>query len=357
MSLPARGLLLLCLSLAVPLAAHCDRAQARADPHAAAGDGCTARIEPGEELQKALDRALRDGRPATVCLAAGEYRLASTLTITRDDVTLRGAGNATVLVLQPGTQAPVLLVGDPDHPAPARTIHNVTIERLKIVGAGGQGSEFATGRSYLTNNGVTVRSGRGVIVRELDVSNCRSAGILTEYSSEDVTIENNTVSTATWDGISLNRALRTRVVGNTLHDNVAAGITVEHMVDSTIENNTMRQNGTHGIYLSDAYRNRIDGNHFVGNKGAGVFLTCSIRSREPLRCWDDSMSQNNTFENNEFIGNGYAYMVAPDVQAHCNRPGLVANLSRGDLFERNPSNEPDWNTYGRCLQYVDARSR
>jgi parallel beta-helix repeat protein len=315
-------------------------------------DGCTLRIAAGRNLQHALDRIPEGDKPATLCLGAGEFRLPGFLSIARDGVRLRGEGHSTVLRLADHSQSPIIVIGDYRHQIPGRAVSSVAIEHLRIIGGGGGGSEVQRDHPYLTNSALVIRSGRDIAVRDLDVSACRSACILTEHDTRDVAIERTTISGSTWDGISLNRTSRARLVGNTIRDNTAAGITTEHLEDSVIERNTIDNNRSQGVYLSDSYRNRFVRNRFSGNTNAGVFLTCAVRSRDPgsVRCWDDSMSQANTFERNVFVANRLGYIVAPDAAANCAKTGVVPNVSRGDQFLQNPSIEQPPATHGRWLE-------
>jgi parallel beta-helix repeat protein len=319
-------------------------------PCAAAGSReCTVTALPGDDLQQAIEQAPRDGRRASVCLGAGEFRLAQFLSITRDAVTLRGAGSATVLRLEDGSESPVIVVGDAAHEIPSHVTARAEIEDLRIVGQGSAGSELHPRHRYLTNSAVVVRRGEQVTLRGLDVTACRSACILTEHGSHDVSIEGNRVGGAAWDGIALNRTSKARLIGNTIHGNRAGGITTEHLERSVVEDNVVTGNGTHGLYLSDSYRNVVSTNRFADNVLAGVFLTCAIRYHKPLvQCWDDSMSRENVFDRNEFVGNLVGYKVA----AGCSGAGV--NRSHGDLFAHNPTELPDWTSHGRCLRYERA---
>jgi parallel beta-helix repeat protein len=225
---------------------------------------------------------------------------------------------------------------------------------MRLIGNGGIAQECDRNHPYLTNSAVVVRAGRAITLRELDVSACRSACILTEHDTRDVVIERDTISGSTWDGVSLNRTARARMVGNTIRDNIAAGITTEHLEDSVIEHNVVADNRTHGIYLADSYRNVVDGNRFAGNVDAGVFLTCAVRDRDPapVRCWDASMSQANRFKGNEFVGNRRAFVVAADAAADCRAPGFVPNVSRHDRFPGGAAIDGRTERFGRCLEAV-----
>lgn len=287
-----------------------------------------------------------------MCLAAGEFRLRRFLSIRRDSVTLRGENSATTLRLDEGVESPVVVVGDHERATPRGPTADVTIERLRIVGGGPGGREHAPDRPYLTNSAVVVRAGRRIVLRELHVTGCRSACLLTERDTRDVAIEGNHVEGSVWDGISLNRTIRARLTGNVVRGNTAAGITAEHLEDGVIEGNVLEGNKTHGVYLADSYRNRFAGNRLVDNVLSGVFLTCSVRDRAPVvRCWQDSMSQGNVFARNELAGNRVGFSVAPDAVADCTPRGFVPNRSVGDRFVRNPRDEPYPEGRGHCLEF------
>lgn len=315
----------------------------------ASADACRARVSPGDDLQAAVGALPPAG--GTLCLAAGDFVLPRPLTITRDGVALRGEGPRTVLRLADGLQAPVVIVGEHRRQVPARPTADVALERLRIVGAGAGGTEFAAEFPYLSNSAVVIRTGLRTTLRELDVGGCRSACVVTEHDTRDLVVEGCTISGSTWDGIALNRTARARIAGNVIRDNTAAGITAEHLEDSLVEGNVLRDNRAHGVYLSDSYRNRFRANRFEGNTNAGVFLTCAVRDREPgrVRCWDRSMSAGNTFEDDVFAGNRRTFIVAPDAAAPCTGPGFVPNLARNETYEGGPRVDQDAARFGRCL--------
>ena len=316
------------------------------------GRRCTVMLSPGDDLQRAVDGPVRTSRARIVCLRAGEFRLRRFLSITRDGVVVTGAGASTVLRLEGGTQSPVIVVGDADARIPGRPTSNVTVEKLRIVGAGRDGDEVLPGRSYLTNSTVVIRGGRNIALRYASITACRSACVLTEFDTRRVTIEHDDIGASVWDGIALNRTSQARIVGNTIHDNTAAGISTEHLKDSVVVDNVLADNRTHGLYLSDSYHNTIARNRFSGNVLSGVFLACAVRDREPpVRCWKDSMSAGDVFERNRFVRNRVGYMVGADASASCRRRGFTPNLSRGDVFVENPREDARATAFGRCLLY------
>ncbi|SEQ53732.1 parallel beta-helix repeat (two copies) [Solimonas aquatica] len=316
---------------------------------AASAASCTLKLKPGAALQAAVDRLPAD-KPATVCLAAGEYPLAHALEIRRGGLTLRGAGARSVLRLREGTREPVIVIGDAHNEVPAQAIREVRMEALRVIGADSDG-EFTADRPWLSNSAIVVRRGENIVLRKLEVSSCRSACILTERDTRGVRIEDSEISGSVWDGLSFNRSAQILVRGNQIHGNRAAGITVEHLEDSRIEDNRIEANGSHGIYLSDAWRNRFSGNRFIGNRNAGVFLTCSVRYHEPapVLCWDNSMSQGNVFEHNRFQHNEHGYDVGADDAANCSKPEFLGNIWR-DNDSDAPNRDPQPQRFGLCTR-------
>lgn len=318
---------------------------------------CDWRVTPAEDLQRVLNGLPDNGEHQTVCLDEGTFTLQSMITIERSQVTLRGKGqNRTMLEMAQGTSSPVLVLGDAHHQEPQQTIRDVTVEQLGIRGGGESDSEFAPELPYLSNSGLIVRRGENIILRHLDIQYCRSACLLTEYHSQKVLIQNNHISQAQWDGISLNRAGPTRILDNTIENNTAAGITVEYLEGSEIANNVIANNRSHGLYLADAERNRFSNNLIRGNALAGAFLTCSVRHRDPVLCWDNSFSRDNTFEKNRFEHNRFGFQVAVDKAANCLNAKAPPNTSIGDTFVDSPNNEPAWEEYGRCLAFDGSRT-
>lgn len=334
-----RTILFSCLLLAATASVHASPGRA---------DACTAHAAPGDDLQHAIDRMPAE-RPATLCLAKGEYPLRRLLSIRRDGFTLRGAGHGTVLRMADGVQQPLLVIGDHLHEVPATRIRAVAIADLQLVGGHAE-HEFMPEHPYLSNSAVVVRAGDRIRLSGLKASRCRSACLLSERDSRDLVFEYNDVSGADWDGVSFNRSARVKLLGNHIHDNAAAGITTEHLEDSEIRGNRLERNGSQGIYLADARRNRVVDNRFAGNRSAGVLLACSIRYRTPeVLCWDDSMSQDNLFERNVFDGSPYTYTIGADRAANCRGADFKPNRWRGNQADASGFNPPP-DAYGNCVQ-------
>ncbi len=314
---------------------------------------CTAKFGPQDNLQGAINDLPANGQPAVLCLSAGDYQLQGLISLLRDNTTLRGAGPKTVLHMRDGVQQPLLVVGDAADQVPAKEIRDVTIADMAFVGGKAE-QEFMPERPYLSNSAVVVRKGVNVRLTRLKASNCRSACLLTEQHSTDITIDHNEVFGAIWDGVSFNSTSRVKMHDNHVHDNVAAGITAEEINDSEIRNNLLANNGSQGAYLSNSRNNLFVGNTFSGNRGAGVFLTCAIRFRNAdgsTLCWDNSVSQNNVFDANHFDKDPFTYTIGVDKAANCTSATFKPNVWKASNQASASGIDLDPQRYGYCVRH------
>jgi hypothetical protein len=312
----------------------------------ALAETCHVTLGPEDSIQAAIDHLPKDGSQQNICLTAGTFELTQMLHINRDNVQLKGQGNNTVLKTPQDAAYPTLVIGQYDKPAPDHAIVNITIADLEIIGSDTD-QEFMPSLPYLSISGIVVRRGKHINLVGLNVRRCRSACLLTEQFSKDILIERSRVAKARWDGVSFNSTSQVIMRDNVIVDNMAAGITAENLEDSLLMNNRIEHNGSHGAYLSNSHRNMVIENKFNHNKLSGIFLACAIRFREPLRCWDNSMSGDNIFKFNTFTGNEYGYSVGADAAANCTKSDF-----RPNIWEDNQADttnlDPPKQYYGAC---------
>lgn len=313
----------------------------------AAATDCNVNVVPGQSIQKAIDQLPADGSSQTICLAKGAFTVDKLVSIRRDNVTIRGVGKDTQVRMKPGVQQPVFVIGDYQQAAPQQTVTNVTIEDMTISG-NVDGKEFMPELPYLSNSGVVVRRGEEIVMRDLFVSHCRSACLLTERQTKHVIIENNHVTKAQWDGVSFNSSSHIILRNNEVRDNVAAAVTAENVEDSVIENNVFNNNGSHGIYLSDSYRNTFHHNDISHNKLSAIFFTCAIKSHDPFQCWPNSLASDNVVTENTMMGNTHSYSFGVDDQSNCKDPNWPKNRWFNNDSDA-PGKNPDPDYYGICI--------
>lgn len=312
-------------------------------------DKCSARAQPKDNLQHAIDQLPNDHSPAVLCLGPGVYPLDQFLHIDRDHVHIRGHGRSTIIQFKKNIQQPLIVVGDYANQQPSHLIQDIAIEQMQLLGTTQVEHEFMPEKPYLSNSLVVIRYGKNVRLAKLKAAHCRSACLLSEFNSSDITLADNDVSDATWDGVSFNRSEKIHLIHNRIHNNKAAGMTTEHLVDSEIRGNIIADNGSQGIYLSDSRNNHIVNNRITANKISGILFACSIRYRSPeILCWDNSVSQNNLIESNHFKDNPHAYTIGVDRAANCKAPDFSKNL-----WKHNQSDtlglDPPKDQYGECV--------
>jgi parallel beta-helix repeat protein len=331
-------------------------------------DGCTTVVSTVAALRQALAEVGEAGG-GTVCLSAGQYELQDFLSIVHDRIVLRGEGPATHLKLPAAARTPAIVIGDAETAEPEKTriprVKNVVVERLSIDGGwDGQSpqaseDELHVRLRHLRNNGITVRYGEMIELRDIVVAHARSGGITIEKESRFIGIENVASTANYFDGISLNRTALSRIVNSVFQGNRLAGLTSEHLTSSLVHGNMLVQNGSFGFYMSDSYDNQIEANQFVGNTNAGVYLTCASLDAAGT-CYPASLSKHNNFSDNYFVCNERGYNVNSKAEANCATDAVAPNYSHFDVFHCNDANnrENDQSAIGpgQCLGYSDVKT-
>ena len=171
------------------------------------------RVNPGQSIQAALDRAIPGD---TIEIRPGAY--SETLLVDVDDITIRG--------LKENDQRPILDGQNKLTDAVITSSHNFTIENLVI-------------KDYV-NNGVTVHGGQNSTFRDLEVHN---AGLYGVYPVEcrGVLVE-RVLATGIKDAAIYVGQSRDIIVRDCeVHSNVT-GIEIENSVHALVENNYAHDN-------------------------------------------------------------------------------------------------------------------
>ncbi|MEM6293875.1 MAG: parallel beta-helix domain-containing protein [Myxococcota bacterium] len=234
-------------------------------------DGCNYYVEaPSETAQDELITALVDVQPMeTVCVGPGTFTITRQLTITADDVTLRGAGqDDTVFDFsnQNSGGNGILIEGD-----------RTTIDSLTVVETPGDGirANDVDGVRFLN---VTVGW-----AAEADETN--GAYALYPVQSENVIIDGCVVYGAADAGVYLGQSGKSLIENSEAYGNVI-GIEVENSTDVVVRNNNAHDN-TNGILVitlpgldildgkrANVYDNIVENNNLVnfGDPGTTVGL-------------------------------------------------------------------------------------
>jgi len=226
-----------------------------------------------QEIQHALDQLPAAG--GTVVLAPGTYAIHQPLLLNRDHLTLRGSGAATILRLADGADCPVVILG-PTSARPDRLIHEVCLADLLIDGNRLHQSieRWADARntSGIQNNGIMIQAVSNCIVEHVVAAHCRSGGLVTANGTRSLTVNDFTSFDNQFDGLACYRTENSVFTGLNLHDNQAAGISLDldfnHNVisDSTLTGNDL------GIFMRRSNSNQFSDLTIRRSHHDGVFM-------------------------------------------------------------------------------------
>lgn len=233
-------------------------------------DGCNYFVPLSDTAQDDLLTAFVDVQPGeVVCVGEGTFMLTRQLTLTADDVTVRGAGQATTVFDFSGQQSGangILIEGDDN-----------TIEALTVVETPGDGIR-ANDVDGITFLNVTVGW-----AAEAEPTN--GAYALYPVQSQNVTIDGCIVYGAADAGVYLGQSTNSLIQNSEAYGNVI-GIEVENSTDTIVRDNYTHDN-SNGILVitlpgldildgkrANVYNNRVENNNTpnFGDPGTTVGL-------------------------------------------------------------------------------------
>jgi len=281
---------------------------------AGASDGV---VQPGESIQAAIDDALPGD---TITVAPGEFR--ENLTITQDDITLRGSGTGRHgTVLMPSLTP----AGHPCHqPSPE-------VSGICVLGA-------------MDPSGPPVSD---VTIEDLTVDGFSGTGI-DAFNAEDYTVAHVRARNNEGYGIAGFVLSGVRFLHSVATDNGEPGIYIgdSHDAQAVVIGNTSIHNGVggegFGFLFRDSSNGLVIGNHAARNCVGFNFIDSGFNEAEPLSDWT---AQGNTANKNngacpasaEFpafsgtgilLGGTHAVAVTRN-HVFSNRPTIASKLSGG----------------------------
>lgn len=228
------------------------------------------------EIQEALD-----GLPAggEALLDAGQYEITRPLLLRHDDETLRGAGPATVLRLADNANCPVVVLAPPLTET-GRAVKHLRLANLVIDGDRKcQRSEFwrlAGDDSVLNNNGVDVWNATDVVVEHVVCHDCRSGGLVTA-ATRRMALRDFEAYGNQFDGLACYQTEESQFDGLNLHDNLAAGISLDLAFNRNSISHAVLANNDLGIFMRYSRGNVFRGVAITKSRDAGVFMAQETR--------------------------------------------------------------------------------
>jgi parallel beta-helix repeat protein len=176
-----------------------------------------------------------------------------------------------------------------------------------------------------SGTGISFGGCSNVVISGNTIENCGCGIGSGGYSSDGITISNNTITGCTDVGINFHYIYNSSASGNTVTNN-SYGISVFDASACTISNNIVQGNATGigvGIDMGGFENNTISYNNTSNNGGTGIGVTCS----------------NNTISHNTSNGNGYRgisldFVALTDITASYNivSNNTASNNGMGGLY-------------------------
>jgi hypothetical protein len=194
------------------------------------------------------------------------------------------------------------------------------------------------GLTYIRNNGITLRGVEDVNIERLSVHSAISGGLVTEKGCRRITVRDFTAFDHHFDGLAAYETEDSLFTGLYLHDNLAAGLSLDLGFNRNIIGEAvLANNGSVGIFMIDAHDNLLHDMQIRSSRTHGIFLAQGS---------DPSMTASgNTFESLVVSDSGQA--ANPASEGFCvdrfvggagiclNNPSTANNMLVGAQFIHN----------------------
>ena len=226
------------------------------------------------EIQAALDQLPAGG--GTVVLAAGSYVIHHPLRLHRSSQTLRGSGTATVLRLADRADCPVVILGSTARDTAAAGLHDVCLADLVIDGNRSHQSQEQWANplntSGIQNNGVMIQNVSDSTVTDVVAAHCRSGGLVTANGTRRLTVNGFTAFDNQFDGLACYRTEESVFTRLNLHDNLAAGISLDWNFDHNVVSDSTLTGNDLGIFMRRSCDNQFRNVTIAQSRHDGVFM-------------------------------------------------------------------------------------
>jgi len=231
----------------------------------------------GADITRAIAALPAEG--GRILLAAGVYPVNQPLVLDRNDVEVSGDQESTVLRLADHADCPLVVIGPMETP-PARRVSGVALRKLILDGNRlHQANECNGGPcdngglSYIRNNALTIRSAGEIRVEHVTARAARSGGVVLEKNCRGIHLSDFTSHDNHFDGFAAYETEESFFTRLYLHDNAAAGISIDLRFDRNIISHArLENNGSQGIFMRDSNFNNFNHLTIARNGAQGIFL-------------------------------------------------------------------------------------
>lgn len=228
------------------------------------------------EIQRALDSLPVGG--GEVVLPDGRFEIHQPIHLSRDHQTLRGAGVTTILHLADNANCPVIILGEPLND-PLHIVKDLCVSDLFIDGNRiRQQRELwrLTGEgSQIRNNGITVQGVSDSMVENVTTAHCRSGGLVTARDVRRLTVRGFESFDNEFDGLACYQTEDSLFTDLNLHNNPAAGISLDLAFNYNVVSNAVLVANDLGIFMRASRENQFFNISIRNSRHHGVFMAHS----------------------------------------------------------------------------------
>jgi hypothetical protein len=282
-------------------------------------------IIDGAGIQAALDNLPEGGE---VVLGVGRYLIRQPIVLQKSRQALRGCGAGTVLFLADGADCPVVILGAPSANS-RKSVKGVRLVDLWIDGNRmNQPKEvwkFLPNGPGIYNNGVDVRAVDDATVENVVCCHCRSGGMVTSARTRRLTVRDYTAFDNQYDGLACYLTEDSHFSRLNLHDNLAAGISLDLDFNHNVIDDTVLTGNDLGIFMRQSRNNVFEGLTIKKSRHHGVFMAQTVLGKTPC---PGSECAGNSFDNIQITNcGGKAFLV--------NDADCTNNVISGEQFSGN----------------------
>jgi hypothetical protein len=226
----------------------------------------------GEGIQKALDQV---GVGGGVVLSRGTYLVHQPIILRQNGQTLCGSGPETILCLADNANCPVVILSPPTDKTKGPT-RGLKLSNLLVDGnRTNQQQELwriLPSGARINNNGVHVCDTDDATIEHVICRRCRSGGLVSTGQTRHLTVRDYTAYDNQFDGLACYRTRDSRFSGLNLHDNLAAGISLDLEFDHNVIDGAVLTANNLGVFMRDSHDNAFDGVSIRRSQRDGVFM-------------------------------------------------------------------------------------
>ena len=230
------------------------------------------------EINNAIQALPTNG--GEIVILDGTYDIKAKINVTKDNVSIRGNGNATILKRMYDSTAYEGVIT-------LTSRSGCKIANLQVDGNESSYTQFYNSGIYLdssnnniitsntcnnNNYGISVSSSSNNTITGNTCNDNKSSGIYSEYSSSNTIAIGNTCNN-NYNGIYLNYSNNNTIIKGNTCDNNNRGINLNSSSnDNTITGNTCNNNVHYGVYVNSSIGNTIVGTICNNNGSGGIYL-------------------------------------------------------------------------------------